>query len=64
MPAEVAGGAQWWERQVTEVLTGVPANELTSLEWRDPIALMTERLGAQGVTAQGENAAARAADIA
>jgi putative transposase len=25
LPAEVAGRAQWWERQVTEVLTGVPA---------------------------------------
>jgi transposase InsO family protein len=25
LPAEVAARAQWWERQVTEVLTGVPA---------------------------------------
>ena len=25
LPAEVAGRAQWWERHVTEVLTGVPA---------------------------------------
>ena len=27
LPAEVAGRAQWWERQVTEVLTGVPAGK-------------------------------------
>jgi len=25
LPAEVAGRAEWWERHVTEVLTGVPA---------------------------------------
>ena len=25
LPAEVAARAQWWERHVTEVLTGVPA---------------------------------------